>query len=139
MKAINHWKNKKRKNPPFSRTAKLAKNPHLKGVVFRVGVVTPKKPNSALRTVARVDIYKTKRRAICRIPGSGYLPNKFNRVLVEGGRANDLPRVRYTLRRGVYDFAPWFATKRRRSTYGIPRPEGLTTYIRKSQRKLGYV
>ena len=139
MQSINNWNIKKVKKKPFSRTVKILKNPHLKGVVFRVGVVTPKKPNSALRTIARVDIYLSKRRAMCRIPGSGYLPNKYNRVLVEGGRANDLPRVRYTLRRGVYDFAPFFGTKRRRSTYGIPRPEGYTNYVRKSVRKLGYV
>lgn len=139
MQAINNWRIKGRKRKPFSRTTKILKDPHLKGVVFRVGVVSPKKPNSALRTIARVDIYKSKRRAMCRIPGSGYLPNKYNRVLVEGGRANDLPRVRYTLRRGVYDFAPFFGTKRRRSTYGIDRPEGHTTYVRKCLRKLGYV
>lgn len=124
----------KKKN--FSRTTRLAKNPHLKGVVTRLAIMTPKKPNSALRNVAKVKLYKNNRRLISRIPGIGYLPNKHNRVLVEGGRANDLPTVRYTLIRGVFDFAGLFDKKRRRSVYGNPRPENYTKHVRRCFRSI---
>jgi len=126
---------KKKKNN-FSRTSRLAKNPQLKGVVRRLAIMTPKKPNSALRNVAKVNLYKNNRNLIGRIPGSGYLPNKYNRVLVEGGRANDLPTVRYTLIRGVFDFSALFGKKRRRSVYGLSRPENHTKHIRRCFRSI---
>lgn len=111
--------------------------PHRKAVVLRVVLMTPKKPNSAIRHVARVSVYKTGRRALCRIPGIGSLPTKFNRVLCRGGRANDLPTVRLTIIRGVYDFAGLYSKKRRRSIYGAPRPESLITHRRRRYRHLG--
>jgi len=126
----------KKKINNFSRTSRLAKNPHLKGVVSRLAIMTPKKPNSALRNVAKVNLYKNKRNLIGRVPGSGYLPNKYNRVLVEGGRANDLPTVRYTLIRGVFDFSAMFGKKRRRSIYGNRRPENHTKHVRRCFRSI---
>nr|QTT61072.1 ribosomal protein S12 [Euplotes vannus] len=110
--------------------------PQRKAVVLRVVLMTPKKPNSAIRHVARVSIYKTGRRALCRIPGIGSSPTKFNRVLCRGGRANDLPTVRLTLIRGVYDFSGLYNKKRRRSVYGAPRPESIITHRRRRYRHL---
>lgn len=124
---------------PYSDTSKLAKNPQLKCVLTKLAIMTPKKPNSALRHVAKVNIYKTKRRLIGRLPGNVLLPNKFNRVLVEGGRANDLPTVRYTVIRGALDFVGLYGIKiRRRSIYGARRLEGFTKHVRRRFRRLGY-
>lgn len=125
---------------PYSDTAKLKKNPQLKGVVTKLGIMTPKKPNSALRHILRVKMYKTKGKLIARIQGDDLWPIKFNRVLIEGGRANDLPTVRYTAIRGAYDCLGYYVKKKkRRSIYGARRPEGYTTHIRRKFRKLGYV
>ena len=96
--------------------------------------MNPKKPNSAMRHVAKVKLYR-KPRVTARIPGRGYGVVKFNRVLVRGGRANDLPGVGYSLIRGVYDFSPLMSKKRRRSFYGVERPEGSVFYIRKKTRR----
>nr|YP_011027858.1 ribosomal protein S12 [Euplotes cristatus]UPM52068.1 ribosomal protein S12 [Euplotes cristatus] len=112
--------------------------PQRKGVILRVVLMTPKKPNSAIRHVAKVSIYKTGRRGLCRIPGVGSLPTKFNRVLFRGGRANDLPTVRLTLIRGVFDFSGLYTKKRRRSLYGAPRPESSITHRRRRYRHLGF-
>lgn len=121
------------KNLPYSRTPALKKRPQVKGVVNRVRTMSPKKPNSATRHVAKIRLtYNWK--ATCRLQGSGYLCSKFNRVLMTGGRANDLPGVGYTVIRGVYDLSPIPFKKKRRSVYGTSRPQGYTTYMKKSQR-----
>ena len=64
--------------------------------------MSPKKPNSAVRHVAKVDLNNSLR-LTARLPGRGYLCSKYNRVLIEGGRANDLPGVGYTAIRGAFD------------------------------------
>ena len=117
----------------FSRTPALQSQPQLKGIVNKVTTMSPKKPNSAVRHVAKVTLTNGLR-VTARIPGIGYLCSKYNRVLVNGGRANDLPGVRYSLVRGVYDFSPVIYKKKRRSVYGTSRPDGYTKYIRKSLR-----
>ena len=88
-----------------SRTPILKKCPQVKGIVTKVVTMSPKKPNSAIRHVAKVDLTNGLR-LTARLPGKGYLCGKYSRVLVEGGRANDLPGVGYTLVRGVYDLSP---------------------------------
>ena len=90
--------------------------------------MNPKKPNSAMRHVAKVKLYR-KPRITSRIPGRGFGIAKFNRGLSRGGRANDLPGVGYSLVRGACDFAPLFGKKRRRSFYGLERPTGSTSFI----------
>jgi small subunit ribosomal protein S12 len=99
--------------------------------------MSPKKPNSAVRHIAKVTLTNGIR-VTARLPGINYLCSKYNRVLVEGGRANDLPGVGYTLVRGVYDFSPVIYKKRRRSIYGVSRPDGLSKYVRKSTRRKQY-
>ena len=95
--------------------------------------MSPKKPNSAVRHVAKVDL-NNGLRLTARLPGRGYLCSKYNRVLIEGGRANDLPGVGYTAIRGVFDFSP-VVGKKRRSVYGVSRPSGFSKHIRRCFRK----
>lgn len=117
-----------------SRTPALQKRPQVKGIVTRVTTMSPKKPNSAVRHIAKVALTNGLR-VTARVPGVGYICSKYNRVLVTGGRANDLPGVGYTLVRGVYDFSPVIFKKKRRSVYGTSRPDGYTKYIRKCLRR----
>jgi len=124
----------KLKKTNFNRTPRLRGCPAAKGLVVRVCIMNPKKPNSAMRHVAKVKLYR-KPRVTARIPGQGYGVVKFNRVLVRGGRANDLPGVGYSLSRGVYDFSPLVGKKRKRSFYGVEKPVEEKTYVRKKTRK----
>ncbi len=96
--------------------------------------MSPKKPNSASRQIAKVKLTNGLR-VTTRVPGKGYVCSKYNRVLVNGGRANDLPGVGYTIIRGVYDFSPVIFKKKRRSVYGVSRPENFTKHIRRCFRK----
>jgi len=130
----------RKKNYPqvsFTRTPALGNSPQVKGIVNKVTTMSPKKPNSAVRHVAKVTLTNALR-VTARLPGIGYLCAKYNRVLVEGGRANDLPGVGYTLIRGVFDFSPVIFKKKRRSIYGVSRPDGYTKYVRKSVRAKQY-
>jgi small subunit ribosomal protein S12 len=124
---------KKYSNPSPYRTPILKRCPQAKGIVTKVTTKTPKKPNSAIRHVAKVKL-NNGLRLTARIPGSGYLCVRYNRILIRGGRANDLPGVSYTAIRGVYDFSPFVGKKRRRSIYGVSRPAGYTKYIRRKFR-----
>jgi small subunit ribosomal protein S12 len=117
-----------------SRTPALQKRPQVKGIVTKVTIKTPKKPNSARRHVGKVNL-TNKKRVTARLPGSGYLCSRYNRVLVNGGRANDLPGVGYTLIRGKFDFIPYVGKRKRRSVYGVRRPDGFTKHIRRCFRK----
>lgn len=94
--------------------------PQRHGVVSKIRVVSPKKPNSARRKVARVKL-STGYTVTARIIGQGHNLQAYSHVLVRGGRANDLPGVRYTLIKGALDFN-WEETFKRmkgRSKYGI--------------------
>lgn len=95
--------------------------------------MSPKKPNSAVRHVAKVAL-SNQLRLTARIPGIGYICSKYNRVLVRGGRANDLPGVGYSLIRGAYDFSPVIFKRKRRSIYGTSRPDGFTKFVKRSLR-----
>lgn len=117
------------------RAPRLFGCPAARGLVVRVCIMNPKKPNSAMRHVAKVKLYR-KPRVTARIPGIGFGVAKFNRVLVRGGRANDLPGVGYSLVRGVYDFPSLYGKKKSRSFYGVSRPEaGAARYVRRRLRK----
>ena len=120
----------------YSRTPRLRRCPQAKGLVVRVCIMNPKKPNSAMRHVAKLKLYR-KPRITTRIPGRGFGVSKFNRALSRGGRANDLPGVGYSLVRGVYDFPPLFGKKRRRSFYGVERPSHKIFFKRRCLRKYG--
>lgn len=98
-----------------------------------MATMKPKKPNSAVRHIAKVRL-TNEINLTARVAGINYRCSKYNRVLVHGGRANDLPGVGYTLVRGVYDFSGVIFKRKRRSVYGTPRPDGHTSYIRRSTR-----
>jgi small subunit ribosomal protein S12 len=110
------------------------RSPQVKGIVTRVVTRSPKKPNSAIRHVAKIDL-NNGLRLTARLPGIGYLCAKYNRILVAGGRANDIPGVGYRAIRGVYDFSPVVGKKKRRSVYGVSRPSGFSKHIRRSVRR----
>ena len=124
----------KYKYPTLSRTPILKRSPQAKGIVTRVVTRSPKKPNSAIRHVAKIDL-NNGLRLTARLPGIGYLCAKYNRVLVSGGRANDIPGVGYKVIRGVYDFSPVVGKKKRRSVYGVSRPSGFSNHIRRCVRR----
>ena len=101
----------------------LKGSPQRRGVCTRVYTVTPKKPNSALRKVAKVRL-TTGIEAVCYIPGEGHNLQEHSVVLIRGGRVKDLPGVRYHTVRGTLDCAGVGERKQSRSKYGAKRPKG---------------
>ena len=96
--------------------------PQRRGVCTRVYTTTPKKPNSALRKVAKVRL-TTGIEAVCYIPGEGHNLQEHSVVLIRGGRVKDLPGVRYHILRGVLDTQGIAKRRQRRSLYGAKRPK----------------
>jgi len=103
-----------------SKSPALKKSPQKKGVCLRVYTRTPKKPNSAIRKVARVRLTNGID-IIAYIPGEGHNLQEHSIVLVRGGRVKDLPGVRYHLIRGVYDLQGVASRKNSRSKYGTKK------------------
>ena len=106
-----------------SKSAALDSCPQRRGVCVRVYTTTPKKPNSALRKVAKVRLAKNGYEAVCYIPGEGHNLQEHSVVLIRGGRVKDLPGVRYHILRGVLDTQGVKDRKQRRSHYGAKRPK----------------
>ena len=100
----------------------LQNNPQKRGVCTRVWTVTPKKPNSALRKVARVRLTNGIE-VTAYIPGEGHNLQEHSIVLIRGGRVKDLPGVRYHVVRGVLDTAGTDGRKKSRSIYAPRRPK----------------
>ena len=96
--------------------------PQRRGVCTRVYTTTPKKPNSALRKVAKVRL-TNQREVISYIPGEGHNLQEHSVVLIRGGRVRDLPGVRYHVLRGVLDTQGVKDRKQSRSKYGAKRPK----------------
>lgn len=126
---INYFRPIRNKKP------KLNKGPQKKGVVLRLRICTPRKPNSARRPAVKLKL-STKKKALAHIPGSGHNLRKFSKVLINGNAARDLPVVNYTCIRGVYDFAPLSHVKRRRSVYGVKKDPSLKKHIRRKLRNV---
>lgn len=97
-------------------------SPFKRGVCTKVYTTTPKKPNSALRKVAKVKLSNGPE-VIAYIPGEGHNLQEHSVVLIRGGRVKDLPGVRYHIVRGVYDTQGVNARRRSRSVYGAKRPK----------------
>lgn len=95
-------------------------SPFKRGVVIQVRTMTPKKPNSALRKVARVRL-SNKQEVTAYIPGEGHELAEHSIVLVRGGRVKDLPGVKYQIIRGRYDTAGVYGRKTSRSRYGTKK------------------
>ena len=100
----------------------LQGSPQRRGVCTRVYTTTPKKPNSALRKVARVRL-TNRHEVTAYIPGEGHNLQEHSIVLIRGGRVKDLPGVRYHIIRGVLDTSGVEDRKQRRSKYGTKRPK----------------
>ncbi len=106
--------------PKKQRTVGLAGSPQRRGVCTRVYTVTPKKPNSALRKVARIRL-SSGAEITAYIPGEGHNLQEHSIVLVRGGRVKDLPGVRYKVIRGALDAAGVDGRKQARSRYGAKK------------------
>lgn len=98
--------------------------PHRKGVVYKIAVITPRKPNSAKRTIAKVKLNFNDKRIFAKIPGQGeHFLQAHSVVLVRGHGPKDTPGVNYHLIRGLFDFEriELFGRRNRRSKFGIKR------------------
>ena len=116
---------RKGRSPKVSKTKApaLKSNPQQAGVCTRVYTTTPKKPNSALRKVARVRLTNGIE-VTTYIPGVGHNLQEHSIVLIRGGRVKDLPGVRYHVVRGTLDTAGVTGRQQSRSKYGAKRPKG---------------
>lgn len=105
-----------------SKSPALASCPQRRGVCTRVYTTTPKKPNSAMRKVARVRL-TNKYEVTAYIPGEGHNLQEHSIVMIRGGRVKDLPGVRYHIIRGTLDTAGVEGRRQQRSKYGTKRPK----------------
>ncbi len=123
MPTINQLVRFGRKTVSYSsKTPALRASPQKRGVCTRVYTTTPKKPNSALRKVARVRLTNGIE-VTAYIPGEGHNLQEHSVVLIRGGRVKDLPGVRYHIVRGTLDAVGVQGRKRSRSKYGAKRPK----------------
>jgi small subunit ribosomal protein S12 len=129
MVTINQIIKRNKRIPKKSKilSTALSSCPQKRGVCFKITTMKPKKPNSAIRKIAKVRL-SSGRRVTAYIPGQGHNLQEYSTVLVRGGKIPDLPGVRYKLIRGVLDLA-WkekLVRKKSRSKYGIPKLKKLT-------------
>ncbi len=123
MPTINQLVRKGREAVVYKSKARaLAACPQKRGVCTRVYTTTPKKPNSALRKVAKVRLTNSLE-VIAYIPGEGHNLQEHSIVLIRGGRVKDLPGVRYSIVRGALDTAGVNNRLKSRSKYGTKRPK----------------
>lgn len=106
------------------KTPALQDNPQKRGVCLRVYTKTPKKPNSAIRKIAKIRL-SNKREIIAYIPGEGHNLQEHSVVLVRGGRVKDMPGVKYKVVRGVLDSQGLKQRTQARSKYGTKKPTRL--------------
>ncbi|MDA7981098.1 MAG: 30S ribosomal protein S12 [Alphaproteobacteria bacterium] len=123
MATVNQLIRKPRKmNPARVKAPALQECPQRRGVCTRVYTTTPKKPNSALRKVARVRL-SNGFEVTSYIPGEGHNLQEHSIVMIRGGRVKDLPGVRYHIIRGTLDTQGISSRRQRRSKYGARRPK----------------
>ena len=123
MPTINQLLKKRRTRPKArDRVPALEKSPQKRGVCLKVYTTTPKKPNSALRKVARVRL-SNGFEVTAYIGGEGHNLQEHSVVLIRGGRVKDLPGVRYHILRGNLDTQGVANRKKRRSLYGTKKPK----------------
>ena len=123
MPTINQLIKRSRVKPKYrSKVPALERSPQKRGVCTKVYTTTPKKPNSALRKVARVRL-SNGHEVTAYIPGEGHNLQEHSIVMIEGGRVKDLPGVRYHVIRGVLDPAGVEGRRTSRSRYGAKKPK----------------
>ena len=121
MPTVNQLCRKIRKpKKKLEKSPALKKCPQKKGVCLKVFTKTPKKPNSALRKVAKLRL-STTAKITAYIPGEGHTLQEYSTVLMRGGRVKDLPGVKYHLVRGKFDFLGLKNRKQARSKYGTKK------------------
>lgn len=113
-------KTKRIKKKNLNKTPALQYNPQQKGSCEKIFTCNPKKPNSAVRKLAKVKLW-TGLIVDVYIPGEGHTLKKFNNILIRGGRTQDLPGLKYKGIRGKYDFDGLLERKTRRSLYGTKK------------------
>lgn len=113
---IKHPRKKKR----LKTKSLLYHHPQKKGICLRILTRSPKKPNSALRKIAKIRL-STSKEIIAYIPGEGYAIQEHNYVLIRGGKVQDLPGVRYKIIRGALDASSVKNRRSSRSKYGVKK------------------
>jgi len=117
---LSHFKHKRRYKKKKTRAKALKKCPQKRGIVLKVLLVSPKKPNSAIRKIVRVRLV-TGKRLRAAIPGQGHNLQQYSTVMVRGGRIKDVPGIGYKVMRGKYDFSTMekIIRKKARSKWGL--------------------
>ena len=102
----------------------LQGSPFRRGIIYKITTMTPRKPNSAKRRIAKVRLVFNMKRVFASVPGRGDNLHEYSAVMLRGGSAKDLPGVNYALMRGLLDFAApeIFQRMALRSKFGIKRP-----------------
>ena len=111
----------------------LKNSPQRRGTVYRMRITTPKKPNSARRQSAKINLSRRKK-TVVNVPGKGHNLRRYSRVLIRGRGSRDLPGINYTPIRGAYDFGCVYDKTRRRSIYGLHQPAGKKKRLRRKFR-----
>jgi small subunit ribosomal protein S12 len=137
MPTINQLIRKGRQKYQYkSKSPALKECPQRRGVCTKVYTTTPKKPNSAIRKVAKVRL-TTGLEVIAYIPGEGHNLQEHSIVLVRGGRVKDLPGVRYHIVRGTLDCAGVKDRRQSRTKYGTKKPKGAAVDNKAASKKKG--
>lgn len=124
MPTINQLcRNKRKSKSKINKTPALQKCPHKKGICLKIIQRTPKKPNSALRKIAKLKLFSNKKIITAYIPGEGHNLQDYSVVLIQGGRVKDLPGVKYHIIRGKFDLQGLKARITSRSRYGTKKPK----------------
>jgi len=106
-----------------NKTPALQKSPQKKGICLKIVLRTPKKPNSALRKIAKLKLLSNKKVVTAYIPGEGHNLQDYSVVLIQGGRVKDLPGVKYHIIRGKFDLQGLKTRVTSRSRYGTKKPK----------------
>lgn len=120
MLTINQLLKKPRINKKKKKLTILSNNPQKKGLCLKIIIRSPKKPNSALRKIAKIKISNNKE-VLAYIPGEGYALQEHNYALIRGGRVQDLPGIKYKIIRGALDVSGVKNRKNSRSKYGVKK------------------
>jgi len=119
------------------RTPALYHNPQKRIVCIKPFLLTPKKPNSALRAVAKINVLSKRRILVAFIPGIGHTLHEFGLALMQGGKIQDLPAIRYNLIRGKLDLLGVRDRETSRSRYGKFKPKPILERPRKTLKVWG--
>lgn len=114
-------RNKRRNKKKINKTPALQSCPQKKGFCIKLVLRAPKKPNSALRKLAKLKLTSNNKKVYAYIPGEGHTLQAYSTVLIRGGRITDLPGIKYSLIRGKLDFLGVKGRVTSRSKYGVKK------------------